>query len=119
MHYPEAVRILDFAHTSEYVTRIGQSRGPDGPVLSETELVELRQTLKREGPERVLERLREVAAVVAEQGEVRVQLAYLEARVAQMQYEQFAQEGWPIGSGIVESANKLVVEDRLKGAGMH
>ena len=28
-------------------------------------------------------------------------------------------EGWPIGSGGVESANKLVVEDRLKGAGMH
>jgi hypothetical protein len=26
--------------------------------------------------------------------------------------------GWPIGSGSVESANKLVVEARLKGAGM-
>jgi hypothetical protein len=28
-------------------------------------------------------------------------------------------EGWPIGSGVVESGNKLVVEARLKGAGMH
>ena len=36
-----------------------------------------------------------------------------------MQYPNFLADGWPIGSGMVESANKLVVEDRLKGAGMH
>ena len=28
-------------------------------------------------------------------------------------------QGWPIGSGMAESANKSVVEARLKGAGMH
>ncbi len=27
--------------------------------------------------------------------------------------------GWPMGSGMVESANKLVVEAQLKGSGMH
>jgi hypothetical protein len=26
---------------------------------------------------------------------------------------------WPIGSGVVESGNKFVVEARLRGAGMH
>ena len=36
-----------------------------------------------------------------------------------MQYPHLSADGWPIGSGMVESANKLVVEDRLKGAGMH
>ena len=36
-----------------------------------------------------------------------------------MQYPQFQAQGWPIGSGIVESGNKLVVETRLKGSGMH
>jgi len=36
-----------------------------------------------------------------------------------LQYPHFLQTGWPIGSGIVESANKLVVEARLKGSGMH
>jgi hypothetical protein len=46
-------------------------------------------------------------------------LAYLAKRVAQMQYPTFQADGWPIGSGIAESANKLVVEARLKGAGMH
>ena len=36
-----------------------------------------------------------------------------------MQYPSFLAAGWPIGSGVVESANKVVVEARLKGAGMH
>jgi hypothetical protein len=41
-------------------------------------------------------------------------------RVRQMlNSERFQAQGWPIGSGIVESGNKLVVEARLKGAGMH
>jgi hypothetical protein len=46
-------------------------------------------------------------------------LAYLEKRREQVAYARFAGCGFPIGSGLVESANKLVVEARLKGAGMH
>ena len=34
-------------------------------------------------------------------------------------YARFQAQGYPIGSGSVESANKVVVESRLKGAGMH
>ena len=45
-------------------------------------------------------------------------LEYLEKRQAQLQYAAFAAQGYPRGSGSVESANKLVVEARLKGAGM-
>src|SRR5260370_33006279 len=36
-----------------------------------------------------------------------------------MQYPDYQEQGWPIGSGMVESANKHVVQARLKGAGMH
>jgi hypothetical protein len=46
-------------------------------------------------------------------------LAYLKKRKTQMQYPLFQAQGWPIGSGMVESGNKLVVHARLKGAGMH
>ena len=46
-------------------------------------------------------------------------LAYLEKRRAQMDYPRFQAQGWPIASGATESGNKLVVEARLKGAGMH
>jgi hypothetical protein len=48
-----------------------------------------------------------------------VALAYLEKREGQRQHPCYQAAGWPIGSGIVESANKLVMQARLKGAGMH
>jgi hypothetical protein len=44
---------------------------------------------------------------------------YLEKRADLIDYPRYLAAGLPIGSGIVESANKLVVEARLKGAGMH
>lgn len=34
-------------------------------------------------------------------------------------YARFQARGYPIGSGSVESANTVVMEMRLKGAGMH
>ena len=44
---------------------------------------------------------------------------YLRKRLASMDYPAFQRAGWPIGSGMVESGNKLVMQARLKGAGMH
>jgi hypothetical protein len=41
-----------------------------------------------------------------------------EKGAAQIQYAVFAAQGYPPGSGSVESANKLVVEVRLKGTRM-
>ena len=44
--------------------------------------------------------------------------AYLVARLDQRQYPTVRAQGYPIGSGAVERAGKLVVGARLKGAGM-
>jgi hypothetical protein len=60
------------------------------------------------------QRLSEVAAAVRVQGAV---LGYLAPRRGQVRYAAFRAQGLPIGSGIVESANKTVVETRMKGAG--
>lgn len=120
-HRADATRILDFPHAAEYVSKIGQaSYGADTPELAawlSTQLHELKHT----GPTPVLAELRHLAQTLpaAQALGVPEALAYLEKRRAQMQYPTFQAQGWPIGSGAVESANKLVVEDRLKGAGMH
>ncbi len=119
LHYPEAVRILDFAHAAEYLTAIAQTMGTNGPLLSPSQLVELRHALKHNGPAVVVPQLRTLVATQPTNTDLASCLAYLETREAQLQYPHFIAEGWPIGSGMVESANKLVVEDRLKGAGMH
>lgn len=119
LHAPTAVRILDFAHAAEYLTLIGQTSGQDGPLLSPARLAELRHALKHQGPTAVLPHVRRCVATQPTNADLASALAYLETREAQLQYPQFVAAGWPIGSGMVESANKLVVEDRLKGAGMH
>jgi hypothetical protein len=39
-------------------------------------------------------------------------VAYLEKRESRMQYPQYQAHGWPIGSGMVESGNKVVMQAR-------
>lgn len=116
-HRADAVRILDFAHAAEYIHEIGQAVQTAGGRLPAKWLEGVLHRLKHQGPERVLKHLAWLAAryprsLIAEK------LAYLQKRQAHMQYPHYQAAGWPIGSGSVESANKLVVEARLKGAGM-
>lgn len=118
-HYAEAVRILDHPHAAEYITQIGQTTTPDGPLLSAAECTRLRQDLKHKGATGVLGELRAVLQGQPEQERAAKALGYLEKRQEQMRYDEFGAQGWPVGSGMVESGNKLVVEDRLKGSGMH
>jgi hypothetical protein len=119
LHAPQAVRILDFPHAASYVDAIGQRAGASGELLCATERASLCHALKHSGPDTVVERLRSTVEQAGVAGETATQLAYLEKRLDQMAYPRFVAEQWPIASGSVESANKLVVEERLKGAGMH
>jgi hypothetical protein len=45
-------------------------------------------------------------------------LGYLFTNRQRMRYRHFRQAGYPIGSGAVESACKVVVQQRMKQAGM-
>lgn len=116
-HRADAVRILDFAHAAEYVHEIGQAVQAAGGHLPPGWLPGVLHRLKHQGPERVLTHLAWLAARYPSPL-IQEKLAYLQKREAHMQYPTYQQAGWPIGSGSVESANKLVVEARLKGAGM-
>jgi hypothetical protein len=116
-HRADAVRILDFAHAAEYVNEIGQAVRAAGGRLPAKWLESVLHRLKHQGPARVLKHLAWLAARYPH-ASIQEQLSYLQKREAHMQYPTYQQAGWPIGSGSVESANKVVVEARLKGAGM-
>jgi hypothetical protein len=116
-HRADAVRILDFAHAAEYINAIGQAVQTAGGRLPGKWLSGVLQRLKHQGPQHVLKHLVWLAARYPGPL-IQEKLAYLQKREAHMQYPSYQQAGWPIGSGSVESANKLVVEARLKGAGM-
>lgn len=117
-HRADAVRILDFAHAAEYVSAIGILAQSAGEGVAATWLSEQLHALKREGPVALLKEVRRLGALAPGEG-MAEKIAYLCKREEQMQYHQYQADGWPIGSGIAESGNKLVVQARLKGAGMH
>jgi hypothetical protein len=136
LHRPDAVRILDWGHAVEYLAAAAQAAYGAGTVRAATWLAQQRHALTHDDPQTVLAALRALRAEVASgapgaeaEAEAEAEasapgavithsLEYLEKRLAQIQYATFAAQGYPRGSGSVESANKLVVEARLKGAGM-
>ncbi len=127
LHRPDAVRILDWCHAAEYLAKAGQAAlGAGTAAASEWLGVQLHE-LKHGDPQQLLSNLKELSKELEAAGRadsealktVRRSLEYLEKRQEQMRYAEFQAMGYPIGSGAVESANKLVVEARLKGSGMH
>ena len=115
----DAIRILDFPHAGEHLNAVGQGQWGDGSREAQDWLTAQLHQLKHTGPEPVLAEVRRLVALHADPPDWATDVAYLEKRAAHMQYPAFQAAGWPIGDGAVESANKLVVEARLKGSGMH
>ncbi|QBD76790.1 hypothetical protein EPA93_12560 [Ktedonosporobacter rubrisoli] len=113
-HRHDAVRILDFAHAAQYLRQVAEQGKQAGHSLPARWLSILLHQLKHHGPIRVLahlERLGRRGRLPA----VGDALRYFGKRLHQLQYPDFLAARWPIGSGMVESANKVVMQARLKG----
>jgi hypothetical protein len=118
-HCPHAIRILDFAHAAQHLNEIGECLHGEHTPESQAWLKDHAHRLKHDGPDALLQELEELHKQHPQTEAIASNLAYLKKRKQQIQYPTFQAQGWPIGSGIVESGNKLVVQARLKGAGMH
>ena len=127
LHRCDATRILDFGHSSGYVAAAGQAVLGEGTAATQDWLKATLHELKHGEPDTVLMTLHDMHTEISVRGAdaataantIQKSLAYLEKRRDHIEYARFQALGYPIGSGSVESANKLVVEARLKGAGMH
>ena len=124
VHRQDAIRILDFPHAAEYVTAIGEVVHGEATPELKTWLTDTLHELKHGSPDTVLNQVRtlqqeELGRSAAGAESIQDSLEYLEKRRSHLAYAEFQAAGYPIGSGAVESGNKLVVEARLKGSGMH
>jgi hypothetical protein len=115
----DAVRILDFYHAAEYISECADLVRNAGTVLPESWLEEQLHELKHRGPQKVLEEVNRLLKDHPQIEDLAKKVNYLKKRKKMMNYPLFRQQGWPIGSGSVESANTCVVQSRLKGPGMH
>ena len=118
VHRGDAVRILDFPHAAEHLTKLLQALTASKLVLPPRALERCLHVLKHRGPEALVRMADRLPQTQTGREDVREHLMYVRKRLSLMQYPLFRRAGWPIGSGMVESANKLVVQARLKGTGM-
>jgi hypothetical protein len=123
LHRPDAVRILDFPHAVEYLAEAATACfGAETPA-AQTWLAAQAHELKHGDPVLVLGAIEglpvttapDPVAATAAQGTA---AEYLGTRLGQIRYADSQAAGYPIGSGAGESGTKVVVEGRLKGAGM-
>jgi hypothetical protein len=119
LHRPDAVRILDFPHAAQRLGPIAQAVWGTHSEAATQWVAEQTQGLKEHGPADLLAAIAALLAAHPEAEGLAEHVGYLQKREGQMQYPTYRAQGLPIGSGPVESANKRVVEARLKGAGMH
>ena len=119
---PDLVLILDFYHAASYLEKLAKALHPKDEEAASSQAERWCSLLKAEGGALMLAVLRQwdwpsrKSQTLAEQLEA--VLTYFENNVHRMEYPEYLAQGWHIGSGVVESACKTVVGQRLKGAGM-
>jgi hypothetical protein len=118
----DLVLILDFYHAASYLEKLAKALHPADEAQAVAQAEQWCGLLKEEGGAVTLAVLREWAWPARPSAALRAQRAAVEEyfgnNVHRMEYPEYVAEGWHIGSGVVESACKTVVGQRLKGAGM-
>jgi hypothetical protein len=117
---PGGVEILDFYHAIEHLNAALASVHGDGTVEARKRFAALRFVLREEadGAEKVIRSLDYLRKRHPGNKDVAKELAYFRNNRHRMRYQQFAAEGLPIGSGVVEAACKTLVTQRMKLSGM-
>ncbi|MFZ4397351.1 MAG: hypothetical protein ACOYOU_17190 [Kiritimatiellia bacterium] len=113
---PDAVQVLDWFHVQEHLATVAALL-PEGEAWHALQRVHLRDSLTR----RVLCELATLARhapTAAAHAAARQCLGYLWRHRRRLDYATARARGYPIGSGRIESACKLVVQQRCKGPGM-
>ena len=110
LHFPNRVEVLDWYHAVEHLWAAARDRWGEDSTRVEA-WMEARKEELWEG---------EVAAVLTalRAGKGESEVHYFETNRHRMRYAEFRAQGYPIGSGTVESACKRVIGARLKQAGM-
>ena len=113
------VEVLDFWHAVEKLNVAAQAAfGPDE--TASTKWFEAKRHILRDDPkgvDKVMDALRYLLRKGQGSAETRKELGYFRNNRRRMNYYHLAEEGYPIGSGEVEAANKMLVTHRLKRSG--
>jgi hypothetical protein len=113
--FPEAMQILDFYHLSEHVYEAGKELFHDDAKKYKPWAVNIISLLRNSETSRVFE----ILSNDKEDGNCIEKLCnYITNNCEKIDYAAYRKAGLLIGSGPIESANKVVVQKRCKQSGM-
>jgi hypothetical protein len=113
------VFVLDFFHAAEHLKKALDNAHGEGSANSRAEFKRLRLLL-RDGPkgiDKVINALAYQRRKHPRRKALAQELRYFRKNRKRMAYASIKQRGLPIGSGVVEAANKTLVTVRMKRAG--
>ena len=119
-YFPGAVEILDYMHAKSLLYDIAKHAFGDEETQQVEAWVETTEPFLYKGDtQRVIERIRTLAIRDPSlKDPFEKEVGYFQKHTPRMQYQTFVENGYHIGSGLIESACKHVVAERCKQAGM-
>ncbi len=118
-----ALGILDFYHAAQHLWKSASAYQDSNPTRTPQQWFEsLRHRLRHGSVKPLIRELHRLSHYRSTHAAARPVLRqvrnYFKFHVAHVQYRQFKKLGLPIGSGMVESACKWLIQQRFKGVGM-
>jgi len=115
--YPDTQQILDFYHLSENVYEFAKALFKMDETRYKPWAEDLCERLKASKYDEVLQDLRAYKDKPPPNCNVNL-YNYIQNNLSNIDYVKYQQEGYFIGSGAIESGNRLVLQQRLKQPGM-
>jgi hypothetical protein len=108
-YFPDSIQIVDWYHATQHLTQAANALHPTDPTAAQSWTHARREALYLGQIEKIIQPL--------EHAGVPEPARYFHAHTRRMQYQEFREQHYPIGSGTVESGIKQF-KHRLTGPGM-
>lgn len=115
--FPDAVQVLDYYHLSENVHSFAKYLHPDNEVKMKGWANSILDKIDKGLIDEVLGSIPELKNV-KRSAQVPNLKVYIENNRGRIDYRRYKLRGYYIGSGAIESGNKLVIQQRMKQSGM-
>jgi hypothetical protein len=118
-YFTQRVQILDFFHACEHLWALANARFAEGAPQAAEWVRQQKEHLLADRVEQVLVDIRawQPSTITGREAQ-RKELAYLSNHAHRMRYKTYRDAGYHIGSGVMESSCRWVVQQRMKGSGM-
>jgi hypothetical protein len=115
--FPDAVRILDYFHLSENIHGYAKALYPEDEIGRKIWVNAVLDLIKEDKVDEALEYI-SIKLIKDPPAGICNIYHYIENNKDRVKYKTYKAEGYYIGSGPIESGNKVVIQQRMKQSGM-